>query len=104
QLGRDARDADLVEFVERHERLAVQCGWNAHALEHGRERMPMVETYGEVGEAQPRKNLSRGRQQVGLDHERRRPDGIDVALVELAIAAARGPVGTPYRLNLVALE
>ena len=41
---------------------------------------------------------------LDFDHRRRRADRVHVALVELAEAAARGPVGAPHRLNLVALE
>ena len=35
---------------------------------------------------------------------RRRPDRVDVALVELAEPPARRPIGPPHRLNLIALE
>src|SRR4029450_449357 len=44
------------------------------------------------------------RAQLGLDDRRRRSEHVHVALVELAEAPARRPVGAPARLNLGALE
>ena len=39
-----------------------------------------------------------------LDNRRRRADGVDVALIELAKPPARRPIRPPHRLNLIALE
>ena len=42
--------------------------------------------------------------QFDLVEQRARADNIDIALVEFAVAPLLRPVGTPYGLDLVALE
>ena len=49
-------------------------------------------------------HVADGGAQLRLGDRRRRADGVDVALVELAEAALARPVGAPDRLDLVALE
>ena len=96
--------ADLIELVERDERLAVLRLRNAGAFENGGERAPVIEPDRELLERERRHHIAHRREDLRLDDERGRADGVDVALIELAKASARGPVGAPYRLNLIALE
>ncbi len=50
------------------------------------------------------KHLADRAEDLRLDDGRGRPDGVDVALVELAEPSARWTIGAPHRLNLIALE
>src|SRR5215210_4625671 len=64
----------------------------------------MIKSYGEVIEAERRQRLARGGAQLGFDDGQACPRHVNVALVELAEAPARGAVCAPDGLNLVALE
>ncbi len=85
---------------------AAPCSSPGHAghVEDRRQQLPMVQADGEIGEAEASQHVGAGREQFGLDRHRRRADGIDVALVELAEAALLRAIGAPHRLHLVALE
>ena len=64
----------------------------------------MVHPQDEVGEAEAAQNIRAGGEQLHLDDRGTGANGIDVALIELAESSARGTIGTPHRLNLIALE
>ena len=67
-------------------------------------KRPMVQADVEVVEPQLGQHVRRRGANLGLDQRRRRADGVDVALIELAEAPARRPVGPPHRLHLIPLE
>ncbi len=71
---------------------------------HAGQQLPVVQLNGEVAEPELDQDFAHGREHLDFDDRRPRSDGIDVALVELAEAAARRTVGAPDRLDLVALE
>ena len=77
---------------------------DARRVQDRAQQIAVVQANREVGEAEREQRLARGRADLGLDHRRRRAEDVHVALVELAEAAARRPVGAPHRLDLVALE
>src|SRR5262245_53243400 len=64
----------------------------------------MIQTDDEVIESEPNQNVIHRRQKFHFDEDRCGADCIDVALVELTKAAFLRPIGSPYRLNLIALE
>ena len=105
ELGRHAVGADLVELVERDERVAVLRGRArrrpSSSAASSRRWFSRID---EVAEPERRQHVADRGQQLGLDDRRRRSDRVDVALVELAEPAARRPIGAPHRLNLIALE
>ena len=81
------------------------AGGDAGRVEQRRAaRRRWIQADGEVVEPERGQHLADRRQQLDLDDRRGRPDRVDVALVELAEASARRPVGAPHRLNLIALE
>ena len=82
----------------------MAVGLEAGGAQHPVEQRAMVEADGEIRESQCGQRLAGGSAELGLDQQRRRADGVDVALVELAEPAARGAIGAPHRLDLVALE
>src|SRR6185369_11241720 len=104
QFLQHAVGADLIELVQRNQGLRVKRFRNAGALEQRRERSPVIQTDFKTLEAKPAKDVAGRREEFGLDDRRRRTDRVDIALVELAKAAPRGPVRPPDRLNLIALE
>ena len=73
---------------------------SSSAVEHA----TVIQLDNEVAEAERRQHLADRAEDVGFDHGRRRADGVDVALVELAKPAARRTIRAPHRLNLIALE
>src|SRR4051812_34916321 len=64
----------------------------------------MVEAYGEVRKSQSRQHVTRGGAEFRLDYWRACADAVNVALIELSEASARGAVCPPDGLNLVSLE
>ncbi len=104
QLLRDAVVADLVQLVHRHQRLVVKRGVDAEAVEHPAQQPSVVQAQNEVAESKGAQHVADRRAHFDLDDRRGRPDRVDVALVELAEAAARRAIGAPDRLDLVALE
>jgi hypothetical protein len=64
----------------------------------------VVEPQVEIVEAELGQHVGRRGADLGFDHRGRRPDGVDVALVELAEPALGRTVGPPHRLDLIALE
>ncbi len=68
------------------------------------EQLTMIETYDEIVESEPLQHFVHRRQQLNLHRERRRANGVDIALIELAEPPARRTVRTPDRLYLVSLE
>ena len=104
ELRRHAVASNLVELVDRHERLIVQRRGHAEALEHAAQEAPVIEPNDEVAEPQPTEHIADRGADFGFDHRRSRADGVDVALIELAEPAAGRTVRPPHRLNLVALE
>src|SRR5206468_6360038 len=99
-----AVDPDLVEFIERDERLVVLRLGNAGAFEDRRQRAPVIEPDRELLEPERRHHVADRRKKLRLDDERGGAHGVDVALKELAKAPARGPIGPPDGLNLIPLE
>jgi hypothetical protein len=73
-------------------------------FEHAREHLTVVESDSEVRESQSGQYVARGGEDFGFDDGRACADAVNVALVELSEAAARGAVCAPDGLNLVALE
>src|SRR4029453_14787609 len=73
-------------------------------VEDRRQQLAMVDANREVSETKLGERVRQGGTHLGLDHRRRRAKRIDIALAKLTKAPARGTVGAPYRLNLVALE
>src|SRR5207244_1582447 len=69
-----------------------------------RQRTTMVEANLEILKSQPSKNFADGGQKFGFHHGACGPDGVNVALIELAEPAPGRPVGAPDRLNLIALN
>ena len=104
--GSHAVGADLVQLVERDERVAVQ-----RRRRRQRASSSAVSTRAMV-QPDRRSRRSRAARSTSLTAAHssasttgeRGADRVDVALVELAEAAPRGPVGAPHRLDLVALE
>ena len=97
--------ADLVQLVERDQRVAVQRRRHAGGVEQRRQQLAMIQPDRRSRRTRASRSTSlTAAQQLRLDDRRRRADRVDVALIELAEAAARRPVGAPHRLNLVALE
>ena len=64
----------------------------------------MIQTNCKVVEAQRNQRLTCSRDQFGLYHHRLGAQHIDIALIELAKSSARGTIGAPDGLNLIALE
>ena len=64
----------------------------------------MIEPDRELPEAEAAQRVGDRAENVRLDHGRRRPDRIDIALKELAEPSARRPVRAPHRLNLIPFE
>src|SRR5581483_2147596 len=95
---------DLVQFVERDERVTVPRFRYARTLEQRTQRLPVVQSNRELLETEFRQHLADRAEQFGFDDRRCRADRVDVALVELAESSFCGPVGAPHRLNLVSLE
>ena len=62
--------ADLVELVERDQRVAVQRIGHARALEQRGERAAVIQANGEVLEPKPRQHLADRRQQFDFDDQR----------------------------------
>ncbi len=84
----DARAANLVELVERHERRLVLRFRHTASLEQRAQHDAVIETHDEVLEPESVQHLGDRRQDVRLDERRGRAEGVDVALVELAEPAA----------------
>ncbi len=72
--------------------------------EHGAQQTAMIQSNPEVLESEALQHFGRGTEQLGLDDQRRRSDGVDIALVKLAEATLLRSVGPPHRLHLIALE
>ncbi len=104
QFRRHTVAPDLVEFVHRDQRLVVQARRNTEAVQHPAQQTAMIEPDHEVGEPEPLQHVADRGADLDLDNRRARPDGVDVALIELTKPAARRPIRPPHRLNLVALE
>ena len=64
----------------------------------------MIQPDRELPEAEAAQRVGDRAENVRLDHGRRRPDRIDIALKELAEPSARRPVRAPHRLNLIPFE
>src|SRR5262249_52055131 len=96
--------ADLVELVDGHERGIMQTRRHLEAVEQGTQELPVIQSDPEVAESECVQYLGDGDQDLRLDDWRRRSDRVDVALIELAKAAARRAIGAPHRLNLIPLE
>src|SRR4029453_6819886 len=95
---------DFVELVESNECGRVKRRFNTGAIQRCREQLAVIQLDREVIESELLEDFADRRKHFRLDNGRSRSNGIDVALVELAKAAARGPVGAPHWLNLVSLE
>ena len=95
---------DLVQLVDRDERLVVETCRHSERLQHAAQQTAMVDANDEVGEPELPQHVAHGATDFRLDNRRGRADGVDVALIELTEAAARRPVGAPDRLDLIALE
>ena len=104
ELVGDPFAAHLVELVERDQHFAVTGRRNSSGLEQPGQRLPMIETNDEVVETKPLKHLGRRAQQLRFDHQRRRSNRVDVALIELAKPPFLRTIGSPNRLNLVTFE
>ena len=77
---------------------------DARAREHRRQQLAMVDADDEIIESKFDERIRHRPAQLRLHGGRRRAERIDVALIELAEAAARRPIGSPHRLDLIALE
>ncbi|GMA96140.1 hypothetical protein GCM10025881_29640 [Pseudolysinimonas kribbensis] len=104
QLLDDAVLPDLVELVDRDERLLVLGGREAERLEHPDQQPPVVDAHERALEPQPVDRVERRDEQLGLGAHRRLPDDVDVALHELAVAALLRALGPPHRSDLDAAE
>ncbi len=104
ELLLDTFASDLVQLVDRDERVSLQRRWHAGGLEQRPQQLAVIEPDDEVVKAESLKHLADRGQDLHFDEQRRRPQRVDVALVELAEPAARRAIRTPHRLNLVALE
>src|SRR5574338_436946 len=78
----DPGASDLVQLVDRHQRLIVRVSRNAEVLEHPSQQPAMVEPEDEVLESERQQDIRHGGAQLRLHDERLRSDGVDVALVE----------------------
>ena len=77
---------------------------DAGCVQESRQHPPVIQPDREIAKAQRDQHVADRGAQLGLDHHRARTDRIHVALVELAEAAARRPIGAPHGLNLIPLE
>src|SRR6266545_2861785 len=64
----------------------------------------MIDANDKVIETQLRQRIGHRGAQLRFDHRRAGAERIDIALIELAEAAARGAIGAPHRLDLIPLE
>src|SRR5687768_3966709 len=104
EFGRHAVFANLVDLVDRGQHIAVTIRRDRNLVQPRGNELPVIDTDHEIVESERRQDLRHRGDLLGFDNRRSRSHAVDVALVELAEAAARGPIGAPYRLNLVALE
>src|SRR3989442_7764173 len=77
---------------------------DARCFQNATKHLAMIKPNGEVSEAEFCQRFTSRRAKLCLDYHRPRAKYIDVALVELAKPSPRRTVGTPDRLNLIALE
>ena len=107
QRGAHGVGAALVEFVDlaQHQRLAFALG-NAQAFEEAAQQLAVVQLDGEIAHAQLGEHRvdDGGHLGVMAHAERVLADHVDVALVELAEAAALGTLAPVHALDLVAPE
>ena len=104
KLARNAVPADLIQLVDGNERRIVEVGRNAERLQHPFQQPTMVHANDEIAEPELAQHITDRRADLCLDNRRRRPDRVDVALVELAKPPSRGSIRPPHRLNLISLE
>ncbi len=100
----DAVRPDLVQLVQGHERVVVQARGHAARVQQRAQHTAMVQPERVLGEAEPGQHVACRPQEFRLHHHRPGPDGVHVALVELAEAALLRAIGAPHRLDLVPLE
>ena len=104
ELGNHHVRLNLPELVDRDESGVVLRLGDAVQIEQRGQQPPVIQTNHEIVKAEPAKNFADGREQIDLDDQGRRTDRVDVALIELTKSPARGAIGAPDRLNLIALE
>src|SRR5262249_48319134 len=68
------------------------------------QQLTVVQSNREVVEAEAQQDIRHRRENLRFDTWRGRSDRVEIALIELAKPPARGPIGAPDRLDLVALE
>ena len=101
-LGHGLR-ADLAEFVQRTKDGGCAVG-QAEPFQQAREDHAVIDPDGEIAETDRSHQIvdHQGRFDVGGD--RAGADGVEIALHELAIAAALSVLAPPYRGDVVSLE
>src|ERR1051325_1782168 len=73
-------------------------------VQYSRQHLAIIQTDREITESQRRKHVTCGGANLCLHYHRTRTQHINVALIELAKAAARSPIGAPHRLDLITLK
>src|SRR5882672_4230908 len=73
-------------------------------IENPCQNLSMIYANNKIMEAKRDQRITRRRNQLRLNHHRLRPQHVYITLIELAKAAARGAIGAPDGLNLIALE
>ncbi len=104
ELVGDPLLANLVELVERHQRVGLLGVSDSCRIEKPGQHQAMIQADHEIAEAQSREHLADRAQLLGLHDRRSRADRVDVALVELPETPPRRTIRPPDRLDLIALE
>src|SRR6185312_3214511 len=94
---------DLVQFVERDQRVVVLRRLNPGGVQEAGQHAAMIQPDGETFEAETRENVAHRREYFCFNQRRVGTHRIDVALIELPKPSARWTIGAPYRLDLITL-
>jgi hypothetical protein len=103
QLGPDLGRGHLVQLVQRGKDARAKLGGHAEHLEQPGQHQPGVQLDAEPGNAQAGQRFVLSAHHLGVGQQRRRPERVQVALGEFAVAALAWPVGPPHRAERVAL-
>ena len=96
--------ADLVVLVYCDQGIRMRRRRHATRVQDARENLPVIDPQHKIFEPERDQRVRHRGAQFCLHDRRCRSEGVDIALVELAEAAARGTVRAPDRLDLIALE
>ena len=100
QLGADSRPADLVQLVQRDEEGGLLAGRDAAVGGQRQPEPPVRQPDGRAGQPDRGQRLTGRLDQLRLGQHGRLADHVDVALVELPVAALLRPLRPPHRSDL----